>query len=563
MTNQVKEIIDRYERLRETSLPEKFTQEQIDLINAYPTDESFKVKALRTAGYGKCRECGKDAPIIGNSKFNGFCSKNCEVTSNRKKRFEKIVEECAGYGLTVSGHFESLDDELEFTCSPHGHIFRTSMNQMRYRIKGCKVCSDEAKIVVKPEKILVPKEPKPLKKKKIKNDELIGTFSSKICKGCDQQTLYEVRGDEGSYRAYAPSFCNDECRALAKRKSQITQVEVLKQRMDSDQFEYISEIDDLAQTSKHLIKFKKCGHIYPVILRNIANSPIHYQNGCPSCGAFTSSIAGKIIEFLASINVVYEKNNRQILNGQEIDIFIPEMNLGIEVDGNWWHSSFYKEKDYHLNKTKLARDKGIQLLHLFSDEIENKFDIVSSMIRSRLKMNERLFARKCSVREVQTFEARMFQDNTHLQGYANSTVRIGLYYCDELVSLMTFRKPLMNKHATWEIARFSSKLNLTVVGAANKLMSYFRKHYSGSVMTYSDERYATGEVYSQMGFEYQYTSEPGYFYVVGPNRESRFKYQKHKLKSLGYTQEGTEEEIMKANGIPRIYDCGNKVWLLK
>ena len=36
----------------------------------------------------------------------------------------------------------------------------------------------------------------------------------------------------------------------------------------------------------------------------------------------------------------------------EIDIYLPELRLGFEFNGLWWHSSKYKEKSYHRKKTE-------------------------------------------------------------------------------------------------------------------------------------------------------------------------------------------------------------------
>jgi len=81
-----------------------------------------------------------------------------------------------------------------------------------------------------------------------------------------------------------------------------------------------------------------------------------------------------------SIEVI--RNDRHL--GKELDIYIPSMKLAIEYNGLYWHSSKFREKDYHLNKTKLCENNGIQLIHIFSDEFLEKRPVIESMLKYRL-----------------------------------------------------------------------------------------------------------------------------------------------------------------------------------
>lgn len=73
-------------------------------------------------------------------------------------------------------------------------------------------------------------------------------------------------------------------------------------------------------------------------------------------------------------------NNRKIIKPYEIDIYLPELNLAIEFNGSYWHSSIYKDKYYHLNKSNECCDKNIKLYQIYEQEwIENR-DYVESNI---------------------------------------------------------------------------------------------------------------------------------------------------------------------------------------
>ena len=288
-------------------------------------------------------------------------------------------------------------------------------------------------------------------------------------------------------------------------------------------------------------------------------------HGCPYCIKNISNPEMEITEFIKSFNLSVETNNRKILtDAKEIDILIPSKNLAIEYDGLHWHNEIKKpDKNFHLNKTKECFENGIRLIHIFEDEWVYKQNIVKSRLKSILGFNsDKIYARKCSIKEVDGKTCREFLDMNHLQGGINSSVRYGLYYNNELVSVMTFGKPRKNlgrnsEENEYELLRFCNKLNTTVIGGASKLFNHFVKECNPtSVISYADRRWNTGQVYENMGFEFTHFSQPNYFYVIGQKRENRFKYRKDVLVREGFDSNKSEHEIMLERGIYRIYDCG-------
>lgn len=288
---------------------------------------------------------------------------------------------------------------------------------------------------------------------------------------------------------------------------------------------------------------------------------------------FIVSIEEKEVQdFISSLDVNFITNNRTTIKPKELDIYIPDCNLAIEYNGLYSHSELPKrnstgrDKNYHLNKTNLCSDKNIQLIHIFSNEWVNKKDIVKSIIRSKLnKLENKIYARKCKIKEVSNIDSRNFLNNNHLQGHKNSKIKLGLYFEEELVSLMTFSK--RQKNYDWELDRFCNKLNISVVGGASKLFKNFLKlqYPFNSVLTYADIKYSNGNLYEQLGFSLDHISSPNYWYTKDYKElESRIKYQKHKLKDLleDFDPELTEIQNMNNNGFDRIFDCGNLVYTI-
>jgi len=298
----------------------------------------------------------------------------------------------------------------------------------------------------------------------------------------------------------------------------------------------------------------------------------YYANGriprCLMCFPYntcSSKSEKEIFEYIKSLNVNVIENDRSILQGKELDIYIPNHNLAIEYNGLYWHSeSYINDKNYHLNKTLECEKHNIQLLHIFEDEWLDKQEIVKNIIKMKLGVvDKKIGARKCSIKELQSKDTEKFLEENHIQGYKPAKVNIGLYYEDELVSLLTLGKPRYNKNYDWEIIRYSSLY--FILGGFSKLLKYFTTNYTGSIITYSDRRLFDGRVYERNGFTKIEPTKPGYYYILNGNRYNRQQFQKHKLKDKLklFNKDLTELENMQINGYDRIYDCGNNVFIKK
>ena len=294
-------------------------------------------------------------------------------------------------------------------------------------------------------------------------------------------------------------------------------------------------------------------------------------HGCQKCGRQFSQKEEDLFNFIKSLtSFEVRHNDKKAIKPNEIDVYIPEIKIGFEFDGLYWHSEQYREKNFHLCKTNECLKNSIRLIHIFEDEWDYKNDILKSMIRNLFHITKnKIYARKCEIKEVTSIESNLFLNKNHIQGKCQSSVNLGLYYNDELVSLMTFGKPRINmggdkSEGSWELVRFCNKIDTRVIGGASKLFKYFVEKYNpNKVISYSDRRWATGGLYEKLGFVHDHDSAPNYYYVIKSHRENRFKYRKDRLIKEGYGPNKSEHEIMLERGIYRIYDCGCKVWVWK
>jgi len=314
-------------------------------------------------------------------------------------------------------------------------------------------------------------------------------------------------------------------------------------------------------------------------------------------------------EVISSIN-----NNK--INKLELDLFQPFSKLAIEYNGLMYHSfgmskhtmfnnyeieknkydNDFKEYERHLMKTIKCEQKGIQLFHIFENEWldEKKRNIWISMINNKTGSNKtkRIFARKCFVEILNDKNknplltnqkikennkiAKEFEESNHLQGYINSSIKIGLFYIDrdtnkkELLSLMTFGKSRFNKNYEYELYRFCTKINYQIVGGASKLLKKFEIEYSPkSLISYANRRWSTGNLYKKLNFNYIGTSTPNFFYFLTGSKKlkSRNSLQKHKLKELFneniieyYNSSETAVYNAFVNKYRRIWDSGNLIF---
>ena len=281
-----------------------------------------------------------------------------------------------------------------------------------------------------------------------------------------------------------------------------------------------------------------------------------------------SSPERMIVEYLQTLGITCQLNDRSIIGPKHLDIYIPQYNLAIEYDGIFYHSELQgRGRRYHSDKTVACNKAGVRLIHVFSSEWEMKRSLVLSRIANAVSQCESYFARKGTIRELTTAETRAFFDASHIQGYVAASVCYGMFFGENLIAAMSFGISRFNSKYQWELLRYSSKVGTRVVGGASRLFQWFvKQHQPFGVISYCDLRWGTGNMYEKIGFTYMHTSPPNYYYFKRSSDTNRLLsrqvFQKHKLaaKLDTFDPNMTEWENMVANGYDRIWDCGNSVY---
>jgi hypothetical protein len=332
---------------------------------------------------------------------------------------------------------------------------------------------------------------------------------------------------------------------------------------ESDSY-ILNDSDKITSTTVLRIKCNKCGHEFK---RKYQNYNQEEKIPCPACHKSTKRKSqNEVYEYVKSLEPLAIQEYK--INGVELDIYLPSKKLAIEYCGLLWHSTKYiEDSKRHHRKWKFCKDNNIQLLTIFEDEWKDKEEICKSRIKNLMgKIDNKIFARKTEISIIDNKTALRFCETNHIQGRGQSSIAYGLYYKDELISVMTFSKPSVSKSGSnydYELNRFCSKIDTVVVGGASKLLAQFKKDHEGSkLVTFCDLRWGSGNVYENIGFEYEYTTKENYYYfgkLTDYKRKHRFSFNKGKLlKILNISNSSlTEEQLAKSLGLYRIYDCGH------
>jgi very-short-patch-repair endonuclease len=306
----------------------------------------------------------------------------------------------------------------------------------------------------------------------------------------------------------------------------------------------VNQIADLLNVAPTTVRNK----LYDAEISNFSSRKNQYEHLIEKC--------------LIENNVTYQKNNRKILNGLELDFYLPDYQLAIEVNGIFWHSeSMGKDRSYHLNKTTLCNNKDIQLLHFWDYQIDNNPDLVLSMINHTLGLSKtKIGARQTQVRELSATEYTGFLKEHHLQKSVNSKVKLGLYFKDSIVAVMGFGSSRFKRNE-YELHRFAVRQGVHVSGGASRLFKAFLNKYCvcNKIISYADRDISQGRLYAVLGFKFVHSTPPSYFYFKGRDVFSRQQFQKHKLADRinTFNPALTEWQNMQLNNFNRFWTTGN------
>ena len=523
---------------REVVIKKRYPEFYDYLINNYPDDISFQEKVYwyfnGVSDKPKCLNCGNYVKFI-NVKIGYalYCSKTCSNSSQEKKL--KCVNTCIErYGGNAPLCSNNVKIKMVNTCIE------------RYGVENCQQNKD---ISERTKNTCINKyggqgnASNNIKQKYINTCiERYGVENSSQSDIVKEKLSEIKRSQIISTHNHIIEYINDENKLLCKCRCPHPECNSC-----TDKF-YIIDSSVLANRISHNIEL--CTNILPY-------------------NSLSSTYEIQLRQLLDEYNVNYETNVRSIIS-KELDIYIPSKKIAIEFNGIYWHSDKHKYQKYHIDKFNACKDAGIQLISIWEDQYITKYDIVKSLILSKLGIyKQRIFARKCSIVQISSNDAYKFYSLNHLQGNCSATFHFGLLYDNDIVAAMSFGKRSIghNDNKQWELIRYCVKQNIQVIGGASKLFKYaINQIQPEQIISWSSNDISNGSMYKELGFE-QVNQTMSYWYInKDMKRYHRSSYSRSKLINKGIiTDEDHRPEsiIMADLGFIRINDSGQTKWVYK
>lgn len=575
----LKIFINSLGRIDSSKLRKRFLEKNIDIVqylnNRFNDSDSYTETIYRIKNKiyekPKCKTCGK--PITYNcGGFNDFCSTKCSsLNPDVKNKLLKTCQEKYGvdhplksnlirnkikqtclekYGVDNPWKSDLIKEKIKQTClEKYGSEYVSSTIEFRKNVKN--TCLEKYGVDNPRKSDLI--------KKKIAEKKLINHGDKNFNnRELFKKTMIEKYGVEHALQ-YKPFLDKFNEHIINKLKDKCISHNIIFNNYNNNILNAHCD---------------KCNNNFEINL-NVFN--IRCSTGeciCTNCNPYKlyvhrSKYEDEVFDIVSSFyNGPIEKNKKFsfVIDGKtynfELDLYLPEDKIGIEFNGLYWHSELYKEKNYHIGK-KILFDKkyNINILNIWEDDWNNnvKKDIIIARLKNKLGYAQnKVYARKCIIKNINSCDSKHFLDDNHLMQNRNASIKLGMYYNDELLMVATFNN--INEHK-YELIRLCTKKNYIIIGGFSKIIQYFINEYKPyKIISYIDLDWSNlnNNSYNKIGFKLIKITKPDYFWIGNEHiRENRIKFQKHKLVKQGFDKNKTEDEIMHERNYIKLYGTGN------
>jgi formylmethanofuran dehydrogenase subunit E len=497
-------------------MSKKLGQQEVEeqLNNAGVKYLPFVYKSMRQEIEYYCSKCNNISIRDIASLVRGRTK--CPNCSGNVKYTQQQIEQKLNDLKIIFKSFEytGMHQIIEYQCPDCGTWKEGQIVHIFNGHASCKVCSGKAKRTQTEAELLLRKLNIKYKTFIYENNE---THIESQCPDCGAWKISRfIDLINGHIRC-------SECAIKKVNQEQILTQEEAERRLNLLKLDYKPFVYDKRKTTQIEIKCTNCGEYFDAHFSYLIGKGSTLCNRCKKC---TSLQENELKDYIKSFNINIEENKK--INGVEIDIFIPEKNIAFEYNGNWWHSDFNKETNFHYNKISHLQENNIRLIMINEYEWINNNMEIKSFIKSQLGLIEnRIYGRDCKVREVEYKDCESLL-NYHQQKQVVASKYLGLYFNNEIVLCMLFNKHVDNKNGEWEVKREVCKEGYSIVGGKSKVFNYFVKTYNPtSVFTFVDRSKFTGNSYKIMGFELDHIVPARYDWIVNgkfvKRQPSRYK----------------------------------------
>ncbi len=437
---------------------------------------------------------------------------------------------------------------------PEGHEWPVIVAKRTKRGYGCPTCSNRQILIGYND--LATTHPEIAK-------ELVNVDPTTIHKGTrDKVTWVCPEGHQYPSRVYSRAVTGNGCPKCSGREAIVGATD-----LSSNYPQIAAELvdyDPKKLTTRSGMKVKwMClkGHTWSAIVADRVGSENRYGTNCPECVPMNTRSRAEI-EISDFISIVYSgeirSSDRKVLGGLELDIYLPDLKIGIEYNGIYWHSEKFQSPTSHKEKLDLCSSKDIRLISIWEDDYRDRKEIVHRMLAHKLGVSgqRRVSGSKTRVVELSKVDAFPFLEENHIQGKASGSYYLGLREkaTDELVAVMVLKRTKdvlsLDRYAT----------SAVVLGGQSKILSWVDKNITYSKMiTFADQSLSDGGLYTGTGWVQEAVLPPDYRYLVNNRREHKFNYRLKRFRedpNLRFEEGLTERELANLNGLHRVYDHG-------
>ena len=535
------------------------------------TKKYYYDKYIKTEEEGKCKTCGKETTFYNLSNgYHKFCSNKCigknKDVISKKKKTRKSLKHIKENNVTCLICGQKLINLKALSK----HILNHSVSSKQYYDKYfkkefdgiCLECKSESKFISISKGYQTFCSLSCAGRNSLRNKKFRNTYLK------NDLTKINKKREETNLTRYGDICANKN--PIIKEKEQRTFLKNRIPKVLNQLKSYGIQILNIEEykNNNSILKFKctNCNSMFESTFFNLSQR-LHKCN----CTYEKSRSCGEK-ELESFIRKQLPENIEVVLNTKlgkyEIDIIIPNFKIAIEYNGLYWHSEqiLKDAKNYHLEKLIECNNLGYRLIQIFEDEWIEKKNIVKSKIKSIFKvLDNKIHARKCIIKEIDSKTKNEFLNKFHLQNSDISKIKLGAFYNNDLVSVMTFSHGNISKGSkkidnVWELNRFCTIPNTSIPGIASKLLTYFKRNYDWKeIFSYADRRWSDGDLYYKLGFNLDHITSPNYWYTKdGCKRIHRFNLRK----KPDEPRDVSEWILRQSQGYYKVWDCGNKTFTM-
>ena len=368
-----------------------------------------------------CDDCGKEREypyvtymiFVNRNKYHKYLCRKCGM----KLRDENNIEK---YGVKSPMQRKEIVKKKKETClEKYGFDHPCKNESVKNKIFSTNL--DRYGVKYLPQNKTIQEK---IQKTNIKKYGGISSFCSKEVRNKSEQTMLKRYGFE---------FSNQ----IKKIHEEIIE-HGLKTRINQIKNKYSSVLNIIG--TSYTVKCDNNDHIFEIDAHNFYQRIRYNTIICTICNPISSFISGaeKIFKKFISDNYSDKIIKSRILDGKEIDVYLPELNIGFEFNGLYWHSDDFKDNNYHKNKIDLAKFKNIKLFHVYQDDWTYKKDIMKKDI---LRLLKPINKEKVNIFECDEEIAYLYVSNNNLYDYEKSNMNICVSNSNnEIISMMSLKR---------------------------------------------------------------------------------------------------------------------------